>query len=77
MSMQLSSLSRLLALFQRGGWRNKITPQSVFCSLMAFSAKYGIHVMFADNRDIAAQTVEGLLFQFLRRQYDHLEQIKL
>ncbi|GIL20816.1 MAG: hypothetical protein BroJett041_19300 [Candidatus Jettenia caeni] len=53
----------------RGKWRSQITPQSVMGTLQALSAKYDIHVFLADNRELAARTVEGLLFHFLRKQY--------
>lgn len=53
-----------------GNWRSEIKPASVMGSLQAFSAKYGVHVFLADNRELAARTVEGLLFHFLRKQYD-------
>lgn len=52
----------------RGNWRSEIKPASVLGSLQALSAKYGIHVFFCDNRDLAARTIEGLLFHFLRKQ---------
>ncbi len=53
-----------------GNWRSEIKPASVMGSLQALSAKYGIHVFFADNRDLAARTIEGLLFHFLRKQQE-------
>ena len=60
----------------KGGWKSQITPQSVIGSLQALSSKYGIHVLFADNRELAATTVEGLLFHFLRKQYEYYERLK-
>lgn len=59
-----------------GNWRSGITPQSVMGSLQALSAKHGIHVFLADNRELAARTVEGLLFHFLRKQYELHERLK-
>lgn len=53
-----------------------MTPQSVIGSLQALSAKYGIHVLFADNRELAAKTIEGLLFHFLRKQFEYYERLK-
>lgn len=52
----------------KGIWRSEIKPASVMGSLQALSAKYGIHVFLADNRDLTARTIEGLLFHFLRKQ---------
>lgn len=65
-----------LADIYRGVWRNDISIESVAGSLQALSAKYGVHVVFACDREIAAKTIEGLLFQFLRKQCDYLERIK-
>lgn len=59
-----------------GEWRSQMTPQSVIGSLQALSAKYGIHIFFADNRELAAKTVEGLLYHFLRKQYEYYERLK-
>lgn len=59
-----------------GEWRSQITPQSVIGSLQALSAKYGIHVLLADNKELAAKTVEGLLFHFLRKQFEYYERLK-
>ncbi len=59
-----------------GEWRSQITPQSVIGSLQALSAKYGIHIFLAGNRALAAKTVEGLLYHFLRKQYEFYERLK-
>lgn len=60
----------------RGVWRNAISIESVVGSLQALSAKYGVHVILACDRAIAALMVEGILYQFLRKQHDYLERIK-
>ncbi|UJS16906.1 MAG: hypothetical protein L3J17_13460 [Candidatus Jettenia sp.] len=60
-----------------GNWRSEIHPASVMGSLQALSSKYGIHIFFADNRELAAKTVEGLLFQFLRKQHELHERLPL
>lgn len=65
-----------LADIYRGVWRNAISVESVVGSLQALSAKHGLHVLFACDRAIAALMVEGILYQFLRKQHDHLERIK-
>ncbi|MBM2834942.1 MAG: hypothetical protein HW406_2103 [Candidatus Brocadiaceae bacterium] len=65
-----------LSTIYLGAWRSRITSQSVIGSLQALSAKYGIHVFFVDNRELAARTVEGLLFHFLRKQFDYYERLK-
>ncbi|GAN35010.1 MAG: hypothetical protein DYG83_18330 [Candidatus Brocadia sp. AMX2] len=60
----------------KGKWRSEMTVASVVGSLQALSAKYGVHILFADNPTIAADTVEGLLYHFLRKQHEYLERIK-
>ncbi|MCF6154476.1 MAG: hypothetical protein E3K36_04320 [Candidatus Brocadia sp.] len=65
-----------LADIYRGAWRNDISVASVVGSLQALSAKYGVHVLFACDREITALTVEGLLYQFLQKQRDYWERIK-
>lgn len=65
-----------LQMLYKGDWRSDIKPQSVVGSLQALSAKYGIHVFLADNRELAAKTVEGLLFHFFRKQIELYERLK-
>ncbi|WKZ17749.1 MAG: ERCC4 domain-containing protein [Candidatus Jettenia sp. CY-1] len=65
-----------MQVLYKGNWRSDIKPQSVVGSLQALSAKYGIHVFLADNHELAARTVEGLLFHFLRKQYELHERLR-
>jgi ERCC4-type nuclease len=65
-----------LTTLYKGGWRSQMTPQAVTGTLQALSAKYGIHIFFVDNRELAAKTVEGLLFHFLRKQFEYYERLK-
>ncbi len=56
-----SSLSALNA----ENWRSKITPRTVIRRLLRLSSN-GLHVVWAENRKMAARAIESLLKLFLK-----------
>ena len=59
-----------------GQWRSHITPQSVIGSLQSISVKHGINVFWAENRTLAAQWIEGILYHYLRSKLQEYEKLK-
>ncbi|MGR3318781.1 MAG: ERCC4 domain-containing protein [Candidatus Anammoxibacter sp.] len=59
-----------------GNYRSQISPVSVFGSLQSLSVAHGIHVFWAESRELAASLVEGLLYHYLRKKWKEVERVK-
>ena len=59
-----------------GNWRSHMNPVSVFGSLQSLSVAHGIHVFWAESRELAASLVEGLLFHYLKKKWKEVERVK-
>lgn len=58
-----------LSMLNSCNWRYKIPSRSVVRSLLQLSIG-GLHVVWAENRQMAATIIEGLLVSFLRSKAD-------
>lgn len=61
------------AALERGGWRSKVGPASVYGSVCAWSLRFDVHMNFVGDHDAAGRWVERICFQAARQVARELE----